>query len=166
MGAGSFRVKGGSRLQRRRAASSLRWRSAWIASGRADRDHVLDDHHPGQASIALAGVLEVEVENRVLFPFEQPAVLGDRGVVPVGRAAPAPPVVEPGAGDAHAVDGAAERPLRAARAGLDRGDDVVADLGGDPASRQRPPEFFLSSMSSPVTSAMISSLRATTRRRR
>src|SRR5262249_25573311 len=130
-----------------------------VDAGWAAGHDVLVEHHEGQAAVALQGVQGVEIDNRLLLGGLQPVVARDPGVVLVGLAVAALPVVPLAGADADPQQEAADGDGGLGRPAVDEIDDGVAGVVGNPGATQGSPSSFFSWTCSSMSSARTSFLR-------
>jgi hypothetical protein len=115
-----------------------------IGGAGADGRDVVVEHHEGQPAVTVAGMAVVEVEDRLFFPVGKPPVPGHLAVVLVGLSVALLPLVELARAQYRPTQQAFFGQLGPVRPVVDVIDDLVAGIGGNPASLQSPPSpFFL-----------------------
>lgn len=130
-----------------------------IDAGRADGDDVLVEHHEGQTAVAFEGILSLKVDDGLFLPVLKPAVAGHVGVVFVGQAVAAPPVMKLAGGQAQPGEESRGGDLGTIGPVADIIDELIADVVGNPGPLQRPPSPFFSWTCSSMSSATTSFLR-------
>lgn len=125
------------------------------AGGAAGHD-ILVEHHEGQAAIALQGKTLMEGDDGLLLVADEPVVPRDPGVVLVGLAVTVLPRMPLGGGEAEPEQEGQDSQAGFVGPLVDKVNDLVADVMGDPEAGQSPPSSFFkptcSSMSSESTS--------------
>ena len=105
-----------------------------VDARRAGRDDVRVEHHVGQSAVAFARMIEVELEDGLLFPILEPVVTRDPAVVFVHFAVTLLPTVERGLWHAYPVQNAFGGNLSPIPPAANVIDDRVPDVVGNPNS--------------------------------
>jgi len=108
-------------------------------AGRADGHDVLVEHHEGQPPVAIEGVLMMETDYGLLFPFLEPMIARDLPVVLIGFAVPFLPIVKLAFADARPTDETIKGDLGLFRPEGEEVDHGIASVRGDPTTFQIPP---------------------------
>lgn len=125
----------------------------------ADGHDVQIEHHEGQPSISLKGVIEMEANDGILFPILEPVVAGDFSVVLIGLSVSFPPLIELARADCGPSDESIDGDLSLLGPKGEEVDHGIAGIVWDPPSLQIPPIFFFNVMCSSMSSERTSSLR-------
>src|SRR5262249_54084995 len=129
-----------------------------VDTGRAAGNQVGIEHHEGQAAVTLQGEAVVEVEDGLLLRVGEPVVARDPGVVLVGLAVAVLPRVPLAGGDADPEQEARDGDAGLVRAAVDKIDDGIAGVVGNPGAGQGSPSSFFSWTCSSISSARTSFL--------
>lgn len=127
-----------------------------VHARRADRRHVVVEHHVRQAAIAFPRMAIVIVDDRLFLFLRQPAVARRVAVVFVRPAVPLAPLVILARRKAEPAEQHSGRQLRAVGPMPHVVDDLVARVVGNPTSFQSSPLAFFERTFSSISSEMTS----------
>lgn len=123
---------------------------------RADRDHVLIEHHEAQSPVAFERMSVMEVDDGVAFPVLEPPIARNLAVMRVGLAVSSLPLVELARRQSEPVEQLLGGQPGALIPVVDVVDDVVSRIMGNPATFQGSPFSFFERMFSSISSAITS----------
>ena len=127
-------------------------------TGRTHRHNVGVQHHKRQPPIALQRILQMEIDDGLLFPIFQPKVPGNPTVVFVDAALAFSPIVELAGSDVEPHDKPPGADLGLFRPAPDEIHDLVPPVVRNPDPGQSSPSVFFSATCSAINSARTSSL--------
>jgi len=119
-----------------------------VDAGRTDRHHIPIQHHEGQPPVALQRILGLERQDGLLLPAFQPVVAWDPGIVLVGPAIPAPPIVVLAGREAQPGHQQADGQPGLIRPAANEVYHLVAGVVGNPLAGQSSPSSFFNWMCS------------------
>src|SRR5258707_3200218 len=128
----------------------------------AGRTHCHDvgvQHHECEPPVAFQRILQMEIDDGLLFPVLQPKVPGNPTVVLVDAAVAFSPIVELAAAHAQPTNESPGADLTSLRPAPHEIHDLVPHVVRHPDPVQSSPSSFFSAMCSPISSARTSSLR-------